>query len=393
MPPLHEKTRRPVVALDPTPWSGPWGTIQQILSRLGRDRRVVYSNGPLSLWDRDKPLWNESPLFSGVRPQDRILVDAPGRLCPTWSKSRLWTNVAERLHSRHLRQASGARRHGIAFVMHPLLAHYVDLLGFDRLVYFAYDQYQLTAEWSEERARAQARLVADADLVVAVTAGLAASLPEPGPAKAKILPSAVDLDAYRAGAGAPCPADLAAIPHPRISYVGRMTPKVDFDLVATIAERRPDWHWVMVGPVLLEGAGQAEAEALAKTHWQRCKQLPNVHFLGNKHHSELPAYMSHVDVNTMCYRAEGGWWVTGSPLKLYEYLAVGQPIVGTPLSAVTDYGHVVALARGVDAWTAAIAHALTQGGVGTSDERLACAAQNSWDHRLVELNTWLSALD
>lgn len=393
MQPLDAKKRRPIVALDSTPWRGPWGTVQQILSRLGRERRVVYSNGPLSLWDRDKPHWAESALFPGVQPQNGILVDAPGRLFPTWPKSHLWTSVGNRLHSRHLRRASGARLHGIAWILHPSYEHYVDLLGFDRLVYFAYDQYQLTAGWTQDLARRQARLVADADLIVAVTAGLAAALPEPGPGKAKVLPSAVDLDAYRAGASAPCPADLAAIPHPRISYVGRMTPKVDFDLVATVAERRPDWHWVMVGPVLLEGAAQPEAEALARTHWKRCKDLPNVHFLGTKHHSELPAYMSHVDVNTMCYRVEGGWWVTGSPLKLYEYLAVGKPIVGAPLSAVTEFGHVVALARGVDPWIAAIEHALTQGGVGTSEERLACAAVNSWEHRLVELNTWLSALD
>ena len=386
------RSRLPIVALAPAAWDGPWGTWNQLLSRLA-DRRwpTVYSNGPLSLWDRGKSDWKEARLRAGFSSLDGVLVDRPGRVCAGWPRSDMWMRLVNRCHARHLLGGAGVRRggKGITYVFHPAFARYMDLLDLRHVVYLPYDLYSLTADWTPQIERAEAALVRRADLVITLTNEVAQRLPGIGDKEARVLPSAVDVASYASGNDRPCPDDLAAVPRPRVSFVGRMTPKVDFDLVADIASERPDWHWVMVGPVLLSGAVGPEAEARARAGRKRCAALPNVHFLGAKHHTELPAYMAHMDVNTMCYRSEGGWWVFGSPLKLYEYLAVGRPVVGTPLRAVRPFAHVVDLAETREEWLSAIDRALHQGGVGTPEQRHAVALENSWDKRVDQLEAWL----
>ena len=145
----------------------------------------------------------------------------------------------------------------------------------------------------------------------------------------------------------------------------------------------------IVGPVLLYGAANAEGEAYAVAGWEMCRQLPNIHFLGEKHYTELPAYMSHMDVNTMCYRSTGeGWWKDIYPLKMHEYLASGKPVVSAALQSVQPFSHVIDIAQTTEEWGAALKLALS-GGVGTVEERREVAEENSWDRRVNQLDGWL----
>jgi len=100
----------------------------------------------------------------------------------------------------------------------------------------------------------------------------------------------------------------------------------------------------------------------------------------------VPSYAAHMDVNTMCYRQQGdGWWLGISPLKLFEYLAVGKPIVSSDVEAVRGHAHLIHIARTDEEWLHALQTALTAGGPGTPNQRIAAAFDNSWDHRVSDI--------
>ena len=117
--------------------------------------------------------------------------------------------------------------------------------------------------------------------------------------------------------------------------------------------------------------------------------MKNIHFLGPKSRLELPAYAAHMDVNTMCYRQEGGWWIRGYPLKMHEYLATGLPIVGANLETIRPFAHVIEIARTTDEWIVAIERSLSGDGVGSRDQRQAVAFEYTRDRCVDRLEGWL----
>jgi glycosyltransferase involved in cell wall biosynthesis len=168
--------------------------------------------------------------------------------------------------------------------------------------------------------------------------------------------------------------------------------KVDVDLILELARRHGEWHWVILGEDLLSNpkAGAVAALEAQRQAWKAAQALPNVHFLGLRPLQQVPAYVGHADVNVMIYRSSTeGWWSHGSPLKMFEYLAIGKPVVSASLPTVTPYSKVIALADSLEEWETAISAALTTGGAGTRAERQAIARQNGWEARVSQLEQWL----
>lgn len=382
----------PIIALASNSWDGPWMNRQQLLSRLAaRGWPVIYSNEPPSLWDRETVRWNKLPLIERSETDSEATIYTPGKLFASWPRSKLWMRQARKWHARRLRQLSniGSDNRGIAFAFQPMFSDYVTYLGLKYVVYHAYDLLSETADWNPELEKAEKTLIESADIVSSPTQSVSDVLERRNNKPMRVLPNGADAAAFEAGSAQACPTDLEQIPHPRISYVGRMTPSVDFSLVADIAAARPEWNWVMVGPVLLEGAGKPEAERIAKSGLKRCRTLANIHFLGCKEHTELPSYMAHMDINTLCYRSEGGWWQFGYPLKMHEYLAVGKPVLGADLRAVREFEGVIDIATTTQEWIEAIERTLDDRAISNSDERKSVAHQNTWDQRVDQLEGWL----
>ncbi|MGH9626908.1 MAG: glycosyltransferase family 1 protein [Bryobacteraceae bacterium] len=121
------------------------------------------------------------------------------------------------------------------------------------------------------------------------------------------------------------PEDQAFIPRPRLGYCGVIDERMDLPLLKSIAGLRPDWHFVMLGPVV-----KIDPETLPK--------LPNLHYLGGKGYNELPAYMAGWDVAMLPFaHNESTRFI--SPTKTPEYLASGCPVVSTSIrDVVRPYG-------------------------------------------------------
>ena len=126
------------------------------------------------------------------------------------------------------------------------------------------------------------------------------------------------------------PEDQRAIPHPRLGFFGVIDERLDRELVATVAQQRPDWQLILVGPVV-------------KIDPEDLPQAPNIHYLGRKAYAELPAYISSWDVAIMPFaRNEATRFI--SPTKTPEYLAAGKPVVSTPiLDVVRGWGQLDAV--------------------------------------------------
>ncbi|HYG01017.1 MAG TPA: glycosyltransferase family 1 protein [Chryseosolibacter sp.] len=165
------------------------------------------------------------------------------------------------------------------------------------------------------------------------------------------------------------PLDQAHIPHPRIGYFGVLDERMDFDLVEAVARRKPEWSFVMVGP-------------LAKISPESLPKLPNLYYLGMKQYAELPEYISGWDVAMMPFaHNESTRYI--SPTKTPEYLAAGKPVVSTPIiDVLRQYGRhgLVSIAGTAEEFVRVTAIALTNSEreewLENVDDIL---AQNSWD--------------
>ena len=162
------------------------------------------------------------------------------------------------------------------------------------------------------------------------------------------MPSAVEVAHFaRARSAGAEPADQAAIGRPRIGYYGVIDERIDLDLIAEVARLRPDWNFVLVGPV-------------AKLAPEEIPTAPNIHRLGMKSYAELPDYLGGWDVAMMPFALNEATRFI-SPTKTPEYLAGGKPVVST---AIRDVVHpyadldLVRIAGSADEFVAAIDAAL-----------------------------------
>ena len=180
----------------------------------------------------------------------------------------------------------------------------------------------------------------------------------------------------------PADAAMAALPRPRIVFTGAVVAtKLDLELLEGVARARPGWTIALVGPV---GAGDPRTDISA------LERLPNIHLLGARPYAALPEVLRGADVALVPYAINE---LTRSvfPMKVYEYLAAGLPVVTTPLPALTGTPGVVVAADG-PATVAAVERALAEDGPAARRARSAAVHGNSWDARLDEIDSYLSGL-
>lgn len=120
------------------------------------------------------------------------------------------------------------------------------------------------------------------------------------------------------------PQDQAEIPHPRLGFFGVIDERFDIELLRAVATTRPDWQFIVVGPVV-------------KIHPKSLPTNSNIHYLGPKKYEELPAYLANWDIALLLFaRNESTRFI--SPTKTPEYLAAGKPVISTSIKdVVTPY--------------------------------------------------------
>ena len=365
-----------VVLLYAPPWSGPTRFSKHHLARYfaRRGARVLYVEAPLT------------PL--GLRRGRSFAAElAQTRRRPRQVEERLWVKrhflpipfhavtgltsrrVANRLGQRLL--APAIRRDLKQLGMwHPLLiaglphaADAASLLPRRGLVYHCADDYAHVTGFPSTLPELEADLCRAADLVITTSETLCSDRYRFNP-NTHWVPNGADVEHF-SGPAIPA-AELRDLPRPRIGFVGGLSEWVDLDLIAYLAREGPDWSLVLVGPIGIDTSA--------------LRDLPNVRLVGPRPYTALPEYLAAMDVGLIPFKHSPVTY-HADPIKAYEYLAAGLPVVATDLPALRRLAHVLSLADSPQAFLSNVDAALEAGRDTNRSERQAEAARHSWSAR------------
>lgn len=243
-------------------------------------------------------------------------------------------------------------------------------------VYYPVDEWTAFGGYTEEEARGLRReeeaLLREVDLALAVSPRLVRRLRLSQP-RTWLLENAADVEHFSPERLLRVPGhpEVARLPRPRLGFVGQIDERLDQDLLVAMARQRPEWQIVLAGRV----KPRVDVSALTAE--------PNIHLLGYQPYGDLPSVLREVDVCLVPYRltelTQSCW-----PLKALEYLATGKPVVATPLESLLRLREHIALAATREEFLRAVEQALADPLHGR-EQRLAVAAENSWDRRVLEL--------
>ena len=369
-------------------WDEIWRRNQFICEKLARRHpahRLLFVGPPLNAL-RHLRRGEFRALFASSRREvpglPNIFVTHPWQLLPNryrWSR-----RFNEFLGRRHVRRAAAHLR-----FINPILwlnphdaVHLLGALGECAAIYDVTDDWiemdqppakrQLTREQDAELCRRASAVIVCSEALLQSRRALAKSV--------HLIPNGVDAAHYaRVSAGPPPPAS-AAWPRPVLAYTGTLhAERLDVELVRRLAAAPGVGSVVLIGPNHLPAA---DLERL---------RLPNVFFPGPVPYAQLPAYMRAFDACIVPHRITP-FTESLNPLKLWEYLAAGKPILSTPVAGFRDYPSFVYLADDARGFVDALARALEED-ASLPAQRRAEAARHSWDARVDAVEAVLSACE
>jgi glycosyltransferase involved in cell wall biosynthesis len=376
-------TGRDIVCVGFADWDSELRTNQHhLMSRLARENRVLFVE---SLGLR-QPQLSSKDLSRIVRRLKRGLsapreVDGLQVLSPLVIPLHRF-GVVRALNRRILPFLVGrtARKLGMKA---PLLWSYnpqaevlIPALKPSQVIYHCVDDVAAQKGVDADSFRAAERRFAErADLVFATSEPLASRLREFVPG-ALTMPNVADTDLFALALDdGPVDPALAALPGPRIVFTGAIVAtKLDVQLLLDLARSRPDWSFALVGPI---GAGDPSTDV------SPLASEPNIHLLGLRPYETLPQVLRGADAALIPYSLNE---LTRSifPMKVYEYLAAGLPVVSTPLPSLEGVEGLVT-ANDAPATAAAIEQLLADDGPEARAERARIAEGHSWDARIDEI--------
>ena len=302
-------------------------------------------------------------------------------MLPFFNKFR-WVN---RLNQK--RQAAFVRRkmreHGfgdetVLWCYSPSSCDIVEQVPHSSLVYDCVDRHSaykghITPEVVDGMERDLAK---PADQVFATAVGLAETLEKINPTT-KMIPNGAAYEIFSRVQtekdALSCPEDMKGLGHPVYGFVGMLQECIDYALIEKLAKERPDATIFLIG------------RTLPGVDLSHLKQYKNIVFHGLVPQPELPAYLAQMDVCLNVFRA-GALSKDVSPLKFYEYLATGKPVVSTrePLQ-VEDFRDVVYIAHDADEFLALCDEAACENAPEKVEKRLAYGEQCSWTERVRQM--------
>jgi glycosyltransferase involved in cell wall biosynthesis len=235
----------------------------------------------------------------------------------------------------------------------------------DLAVYYRTDDYLSAPGVNADRLRElESEAAALADLCITINELSLDDLPS-STRRRLLVRNGVDLAVFNTGSRREDP--IPQLAHPRLLVIGTFDSWLDLELLRKLMLERPDWSLVLAGE--------------KKTDLDALTVLSNVHFLGQMQLDRLPALISSCDVGLVPYRIEP-FVVKGSPGKIYQYLAMGIPVVCTPFVDPSIFGDQIAVAPGEPvAFAKAIEELLRSDSAELRAARTAFAAGQSWASR------------
>lgn len=346
-----------LICLSHLRWNFVFQRPQHLMSRYAISRRVYFV---------EEPVFHAHLTAATVtmEPHGHLLVvtpQLPTSFNPTQILAAQRSLLSQLIANEHI-------DHYVLWYYTPQALRFSDHLKPDAVVYDCMDELSAFKNADPRLPQLERELMKRADVVFTGGQSLYEAKQHQHP-NIHALPSSVDVDHFATARR--CkeePADQAGIPHPRLGFFGVLDERLDIPLLEGIADARPDWHLVMIGPVV-------------KIDPNDLPQRPNIHYLGPKNYAELPRYIAGWDVALLLFaRNEATRFI--SPTKTPEYLAAGKPVVSTSIrDVVTPYGDkgLVRIADAVPDFIKACEDALGERPEKRRAEADAFLSNMSWD--------------
>ena len=299
-------------------WNFVFQRPQHLMSRFARDMNVIFWEEPVEVAPNETAYLHvrESHEAANVR----IVVPHLPQGMPEDAREA----ALMRLLEAHLATVQGCL---IAWYYTPMMLPFSRHIDPDVTVFDAMDELSKFKFAPVQLLELEQELIDRADIVFTGGSSLYEAKKDRH-ARVHCFPSSVDrVHFLKARARQFEPADQEDLPRPRLGFYGVIDERFDTELLDQVAAMRPQWTFVMVGPVV-------------KISQDDLPKRPNIHYLGGKTYDQLPAYLSGWDVALMPFAMNESTQFI-SPTKTPEYLAGGKPVVSTPIKdVVRHYGQL-----------------------------------------------------
>lgn len=373
-----------ILCFSSTDWDGIWGSRQQVMLRFARRGwQVLFVEQPAGLEHlarypelrrRKLRRWRE-----GLKPagENLWLASLPPLLPGRYYSARL-NRLNQRLTIRWTRRylSSLGLRPELLWLYNPEQGALVGAFGERLSVYHCIDEFTAGTSGRKRRmiAAEENDLLERVDLVFANSPPTYENKLRLNPYTYRV-PSGVDSQLFSHALDPELPEHpvLADLPRPRAGYTGQLNDRLDYGLLEYLAVQRPGWSFIF--------AGDTYPWAREAAPLRRLRSLSNCRLIGNLSYSELPALLKGLDVCLLPYVEDERAYFR-SPLKLYEYLAAGRPVVATRHPEAAEQADWVFLSDSPQAFLEDLERARCDDSPERQRQRQAAAAAHDWDRRV-----------
>lgn len=378
-----------IVCFSSAYWDEPlWTNKQHVMSRISHHHCVLYVEPGLSItgclrgWKSLKHPWKR--LFPWIHKEAPNLYRyylpvLPGDHLPVIKQINQWLQLwALRWMCRYLNFYQP-----LLWFYDPQAAYVLDKLSAALVCYDCVDEMTEFPVYASPKLKAhiiaaEQMLLAKADVVFTTSPHLYAAKKQANP-QTYYVPNVADINHFGQArlASTPIPDDLQNIPHPIIGFIGAISAyKLDLALLQRLAASHPAWQIVLIGPI---ATGELETGPI-----QQLRHHPNIHLPGLKPYSALPGYLKGFDLCMIPYQLT--FYTCGVfPMKFFEFLATGKPIVATALPSLSEFERIVKIAHSHEEFIAAVEQVLRDDPDHDREARLQAAEGHTWEARINQM--------
>jgi len=272
----------------------------------------------------------------------------------------------------------------ILWTYNPLTTQLLYINAFEKIIYHCVDEIKAQpGMYTKLMDRAERELAKQSHLVFTTSPKLTQTRSKYNP-NTYYFPNVADYDHFSVACNPDTviPNDLLKISGPRIGFIGAISEyKLDFDLLRFVARSCPSWSIVLIGGIG-EGDPWTDVSAL--------QNIPNIHFLGQRPYAELPCYLKGIDVAILPNKLNE-YTEAMFPMKFFEYLAAGKPVVTVDLPALHKYKDIICITRSQRDFIHGIQDALNEDST-KRECRISLAKKNTYKTRMCEMLHFVNAL-
>lgn len=361
----------PIIVHSHLRWDWVWQRPQQFLSRLAERHPVLFVEEPAP----HPTLQSPRAVLREVPSLPQLMVLTPEIPEATSRKRANLDAIYQRLLQNTLAGPIGRRfERPVQWFYDPMAAPlFAGQLGERAIVYDCMDELSQFRGAPAELVRREHELLALADVVFA-------GGPKIHRAKSRLNPNChcygcgVDADHFGAALleQTQLPEEVRNMGRPVLGYFGVVDERIDYELLASMANAHPEWNIVMVGP-------------LTKIEPEHCPQLPNIHWLGGRDYGQLPSYAKAFDLCLMPFALNEATEFI-NPTKALEYMATGRPIVSTAIEdVVLQFSSVVRIGNTHELFIRRCEEALENPSAMRINAGLKLARRNTWESIVAKL--------